>query len=69
MQALQDQQIGCAVYYPIALHQQDVFADDCTGLSLPVTEALTQDCFSLPIFPEMTDEQIVTVTDIIKQSA
>jgi dTDP-4-amino-4,6-dideoxygalactose transaminase len=69
MQALQDQQIGCAVYYPIALHQQDVFADDCTGLSLPVTEALTQDCFSLPIFPEMTDEQIIQVTNIIKQSA
>jgi dTDP-4-amino-4,6-dideoxygalactose transaminase len=69
MQALQDQQIGCAVYYPIALHQQEVFADDCKGLRLPVTEALTQDCFSLPIFPEMTDEQIIQVTNIIKQSA
>jgi dTDP-4-amino-4,6-dideoxygalactose transaminase len=69
MQALQDQQIGCAVYYPIALHQQDVFADDCKDLSLPVTEALTRDCFSLPIFPEMTDEQIIHVTNIIKKSA
>jgi len=69
MQALQDQQIGCAVYYPIALHQQDVFADDCKDLSLPVTEALTRDCFSLPIFPEMTDEKIIHVTNIIKKSA
>jgi len=69
MQALQDQQIGCAVYYPIALHQQEVFAAECKDVSLPITEALTEDCFSLPIFPEMTDEQIVTVTDIIKQSA
>jgi len=68
MQALQAQQIGCAVYYPIALHQQEVFAAECKDLSLPVTEALTKDCFSLPIFPEMTDKQIVTVTDIIKQS-
>jgi len=68
MQALQDQQIGCAIYYPIALHQQKVFAAVCKDIKLPVTEALTKDCFSLPIFPEMTDEQIVTVTNLIKQS-
>jgi len=68
MQALQDKQIGCAVYYPIALHQQEVFATECKNTRLPITEALTADCFSLPIFPEMTDKQIVTVTDIIKQS-
>lgn len=66
MQALQEQQIGCAIYYPLALHQQEVFAADCKDLALPVTEALTRDCFSLPIFPEMTDEQIVRVSDIIK---
>ncbi len=68
MQALQNQQIGCAVYYPVALHQQDAFAADCHEVTLPITEALTRDCFSVPIFPEMTDQQIMTVTDIIKQS-
>lgn len=68
MAALQTNDIGCAVYYPVPLHRQDVFARDYRDIELPVTETVSRECFSLPIFPEMTDEQIITITDIIKNS-
>lgn len=66
LKALQAASIGCAIYYPVPLHRQDVFAADYRDLSLPVTEAVCNECFALPIFPEMSDEQIVTVCDTIK---
>ncbi len=68
MAALQAKQIACAIYYPVPLHRQQVFAEVCRDVSLPVTEAVAADCFSLPIFPEMTDEQIVTVTETIREA-
>ncbi len=68
MAALSQREIACAIYYPVPLHRQEVFAEVCRDHSLPVTEAIASDCFSLPIFPEMTDQQIVEVTDTIKQA-
>jgi len=66
MAALQEQQIACAVYYPIPLHQQEVFADVCQGLSLPVTEKIASQCMSLPIYPELEDEKVDQVLDVIR---
>ncbi len=68
MKALQAREIACAIYYPVPLHRQGVFASICENVSLPVTEAVAADCFSLPIYPEMSDEQIVAVTDTIRSA-
>jgi dTDP-4-amino-4,6-dideoxygalactose transaminase len=57
-------QIACAVYYPIPLHLQKAFADT-TPVTLPVTEAISKRCLSLPIFPEMTEHQVQTVCEAI----
>jgi len=65
-QALQTADIACAVYYPVPLHQQKVFAEDCAGLRLPVTEDVSQRCLSLPIFPELTDAQITRIVETIR---
>ncbi len=65
-QALQAADIACAVYYPVPLHQQKVFAGDCAGLRLPVTEEVSRRCLSLPIFPELTDEQITRIVETIR---
>lgn len=65
MEALRAKEIGCAVYYPIPLHQQEVFADACKGQTLPITEQVASECMSLPIFPEMTDSQIDEVLETI----
>ena len=64
--ALQDKQIGCAVYYPVPLHQQNVFKEECAGLSLPVTESVAANCFSLPICPSLTDETVNEIVAVIR---
>jgi len=66
MQALQQEKIGCAVYYPVPLHQQKVFAADCQGQVLPVTEAVAARCLSLPIYPELAEAQIREIVAVIR---
>ncbi len=66
MAALQAKQIGCAVYYPVPLHQQNVFKQECAGVSLPVTEAVAAKCFSLPICPFLSDAEIDEIVSVIR---
>lgn len=66
MAALQAADIGCAIYYPIPLHRQEVFAADYGHLSLPVAERVAQQCLSLPIFPEMTEAQVEAVVAALR---
>jgi dTDP-4-amino-4,6-dideoxygalactose transaminase len=66
MKALQAQQIGCAVYYPVPLHQQNVFKDDCAGVSLPATESVAARCFSLPICSHLKEEQVREIVAVIR---
>jgi dTDP-4-amino-4,6-dideoxygalactose transaminase len=57
--------IASAVYYPIPLHKQNVFAEQCRGVSLPVSEQAATRVLSLPIFPELTSQQVEQVADVI----
>lgn len=66
MNALTDANIASAVYYPIPLHRQAVFADAYRSVFLPVSEATASRCLSLPMFPEMTPEQVHAVADVVK---
>lgn len=66
MTALQDRKIACAVYYPVPLHQQNVFKDECAGLSLPVTESVAARCFSLPICSNLSDDTVKQIVDVIR---
>jgi dTDP-4-amino-4,6-dideoxygalactose transaminase len=66
MQTLRDAGISCAIYYPVPLHKQEVFAQDCQDTVLPVTEAVVKNCFSLPVYPELTEDKIQLITDTIK---
>jgi dTDP-4-amino-4,6-dideoxygalactose transaminase len=66
MAALQAQQIASAVYYPVPLHQQNVFKADCAGLSLPVTEDVASRCFSLPICSSISDDTIKQIVGVIR---
>lgn len=66
MTALSEQQIASAVYYPIPLHRQNVFAEQCSQLSLPVAESTAARCMSLPVYPEMTNEQVDEVIGAVR---
>lgn len=53
---LQEQEIPCMIYYPVPMHHQKAFAAFVPeGLSLPVTEQLCREVFSLPMHSELTD--------------
>ncbi|UTA46733.1 DegT/DnrJ/EryC1/StrS family aminotransferase [Simiduia sp. 21SJ11W-1] len=66
LQALRDAQIACAIYYPVPLHKQEVFAEDCKNVSLPITESIMQQCFALPVYPELSEEKIEHIASVIK---
>ncbi len=65
MEALKQAGVASAIYYPIPLHRQDVFREEYANVTLPVTEDTASRCLSLPIYPELTDEQIGTVTEAV----
>lgn len=59
---LQEEGIGAMIYYPIPLHLQKVHEHLGVGEgSLPNTEADTKVVISLPMFPELTEEEQKTV--------
>jgi dTDP-4-amino-4,6-dideoxygalactose transaminase len=65
--ALKEQGIFTGIHYPIPLHLQKAmeFLGYRRG-DLPVTERVTTEILSLPMFAELTDEQIATVANSIK---
>lgn len=63
---LQEQGIGTAIHYPVPIHLQPFYAGNGYGPgSFPVTERLSGQVLSLPLFPEMTAQQVVGVADAI----
>jgi len=64
--ALTQAGIASAVYYPIPLHRQEVFLGGGYR-SLPVTENMATRVLSLPIFPEITEEEIRRISEVINE--
>jgi dTDP-4-amino-4,6-dideoxygalactose transaminase len=63
---LKERQIGCGVYYPLGLHQQQCFRSVVPeGTCLPETEKASQEVVSLPIFPELEPAQLDEVCDAL----
>ncbi len=63
---LQGQGIGTVTYYPLPLHLQEAYA--YLGYKqgdLPVCEQLAQEVLSIPVYPELTPEQLAVVTGAI----
>lgn len=60
--------VGTGIHYPIPLHRQPAYLKlgyDTT--QLPVTEQAAEEILSLPMYPELTNEQIDHVVNVIKE--
>ena len=66
---LSQQGVGTMCYYPVPLHLQKAFA--YLGYKLgdfPISEHLSREVLSLPMYPELTEEDISYVSDCVAQA-
>ncbi len=70
MAALRERGVGTLIHYPIPLHLQPAFAflGGRPG-DHPVAEKASAEILSLPLYPELTDEQARTVAEAVRDVA
>jgi dTDP-4-amino-4,6-dideoxygalactose transaminase len=68
-QKLQQLGVNTMVYYPMPLHLQPVYANlNYEPGQLPLSEQISQEVLSLPMFPELSEEQQEQVIYAVKDS-
>ena len=68
VQILNERKIGSAVYYPVPLHLQPLYASlGHKAGDFPHAEHAAQEVLSLPMFPELRSEQIARVTEAVSE--
>ncbi|MFA6001138.1 MAG: DegT/DnrJ/EryC1/StrS family aminotransferase [Thermoleophilia bacterium] len=61
---LASQGVRTLVHYPVPVHLQPAYAEEM-NITLPVTERIAGEILSLPIFPEITEQQLGHVTGAV----
>lgn len=64
LNGLAERGVGTLVYYPVPIHRQKYLQEYVPGASdlhLPVTNALAREVLSIPVRPDLTEEEIETI--------
>jgi dTDP-4-amino-4,6-dideoxygalactose transaminase len=61
--------VGANVYYPVPVHRQTPFLEVAGQPLLPVTEMLTDQIISIPVYPNLTDDEVTTIIGAVNQVA
>ena len=65
---LRERGVGALVHYPVPVHLQDAYRDLGYGEgTLPVTEQVAAEVLTLPVAPEVTEEQIRQVCALVHE--
>lgn len=65
---LKKKEIGCEVYYPVPFHRQECFSYlENNDNDYPVSNFAAEHSLALPIYPELSNEQIKYVVDCISE--
>lgn len=68
VEALAAKGITTGLHYPLPLHRQEAYAHlRLPAGSFPVAEACAERLLSLPLYPELSEEQLVFVCDSLKE--
>ncbi len=68
VQALGQRGIGSMCYYPVPLHVQEAFAHlGYKQGDFPITELFSDQVVSLPMYPELTQSQVETVAQALRE--
>lgn len=69
MRALEAKGVGCGVHYPVPVHLQKAYQQLGYGEgSFPISETTSREFLSLPMYPELTPDQIDYVIDAVKEA-
>jgi dTDP-4-amino-4,6-dideoxygalactose transaminase len=69
---LAERGIGTLIYYPVPIHRQpylEAYLPGARDLDLPVTEALSEEVLSIPVRPNLTDEELEAVIRAVREVA
>jgi dTDP-4-amino-4,6-dideoxygalactose transaminase len=60
---LREQGVGTGIHYPMPVHRQPAYANRVAmgQGGCPHTETASREVFSLPLYPDLTDEQVETI--------
>ena len=65
---LKEKGVATGVYYPVPLHLQKVYKDlGYKEGDMPVAEYLSHRTFAIPVYPELTEEQVDYIIESIKK--
>lgn len=65
---MEENNICCGIHYPIPCHLQKAFSNlGYTRGDLPITEYVMGHCVSLPIYPELTNDEIEYVIKVVNK--
>lgn len=59
--------VGTGIFYPIPCHQHDHIRDIVGEISLPVTEKLAKEVISLPVHPQLSQQDLETIVEEVNR--
>ncbi|SHF00211.1 dTDP-4-amino-4,6-dideoxygalactose transaminase [Kaistia soli DSM 19436] len=66
---LNDAGIATGIHYPVPVHLQPAYAQlGYRAGDFPVAEALARRSLSLPLFPELSDDQVAFIVDVVNDA-
>ncbi len=63
---LADAGVGTEVYYPVPVHQQQLYVEQGYKGSFPESERAAREVLSLPVHPGVTREDLETIVDAVR---
>ncbi|HET7678356.1 MAG TPA: DegT/DnrJ/EryC1/StrS family aminotransferase [Candidatus Limnocylindrales bacterium] len=72
VEGLTERGIGTLIYYPVPVHRQPYLkrlAPESADVSLPVTERLSEEVLSIPVRPDLTEEELETIIAAVREVA
>ncbi len=55
---LSERGIETQIHYPVPIHKQEAYRDLAGGVTLAVTERLSREIISLPLYPELAEQEV-----------
>lgn len=68
LEHLKNNGVDAGIHYPVPLHRQPAYLKQgYSDVHLPVSEKAASEVISLPMYPELTEDQISRVTDAVRR--